>query len=322
MPRLTDAIIEYLVPRETPPFNLVPHGVPDEVMRAGRERRGRDRLIFLWCTAFQAVIENNRWDKKFAGFQFATYGFIPIIQGLQVPDGIRFFESYVFGAALQLEEAESSPTQEIFPIQEGNVSVPCVLNRGPIKTHQRHLLPFPSNPLGTGACWARSRKQSILPAADGVLTAAHIVSHIHRLKTPVLMSDGTYWHLGDRGNSKVDAALIVKSGCIPLTTKVLAVERIPIQGEDIEFYGITSGRIITAKVTRSHVHPTTLSDQFTMVVFFDDWGEEGDSGALVLNIGSGAGVGIYSGVSVKSNEGYAQALCQAQDVLEVELFID
>jgi hypothetical protein len=63
-----------------------------------------------------------------------------------------------------------------------------------------------------------------------------------------------------------------------------------------------------------------------MRVFFDKHGIQGDSGALVQETATRLGVGVYMGrYPIPSSEGAyhggAQALSQAQDELQLNLFI-
>src|SRR6185437_10599151 len=108
------------------------------------------------------------------------------------------------------------------------------------------------------ACWARSQKSRISPAADGVLTAEHVVTGLP-LTSPVVMSGGGSWYLGDRGDCKIDASLIVQTNCIPSGTAKLRVEYNPQSNMSVEIHGAASGTIISAKITHTLVHPTYLS---------------------------------------------------------------
>jgi hypothetical protein len=316
MPDLTLDIIQSLVPPTDAPERL-PAGVsPDLVSARRRSLNIEQQRIYRWLTFLQAVAESQRFDRDYPGFQYFTFGFIPL--GRRA-DNVPYRGGYTFGIALELEEGESGPDQEVLPITDGDVVHPLVINRRKAKLD----VIDPTNPPGTGACWAKSRKKAITPAADGVLTAEHVVSG-RALQSSVSMSDGKTWHLGDRGSCKLDAALIVQAGCIPQNATTLNVQSTPVPPAQISFHGSATGHVITASITHAMIHSTYLNHANPMRVFFDKHGIGGDSGALVKETGSGLGVGIYMGVAPvpgTTGEGIAQALSQAQDSLQLDLFI-
>jgi hypothetical protein len=323
MPSLTNEIIQALLPPTEPEIQA-----PEGLLRSFETRlagltSALERRTFLWVTALQARIERERWDQRVPGFLYATYGFVPV-SGSPAHPGIPLSGGYVFGVAIEREPASALATQEVEPLFQNGATLAQVINGRGIEFH----IANPTMPNGTGACWARSMKSMIRPAADGVLTAAHVVTGV-TLGSSVVMSDPGPWNLGDRGSCKIDAALIVKAGCIPAGTLALAVQFNPLPGTDVVFDGAASGGSITAKITHTLVHPTYLSDRHPMRVFMDNFGIAGDSGALVKEVKSGLGVGLYSGRepvppalgAAGVYEGVAQVLSQAQDALQIDLFI-
>jgi hypothetical protein len=231
---------------------------------------------------------------------------------------------YVFGVAIELEAAAEVPFQEAESFVQNGVTMARILNWRRIKFDVAN----PIAPRGTGACWAHSKNPRIRPAADGVLTAAHVVAGLP-LRSSVAMSGSGSWYLGDRGSCKIDAALIVQAKCIPTGATTLSVQNSPLVAKDVTIHGAASSRAITAKITHAQVHPTYLSGDHPMRLFFDKHGINGDSGALVRETTTGLGVGIYMGRypippspgAPPVYEGGAQALSQAQDELQVDLFI-
>jgi hypothetical protein len=289
MPSLTNEIIQALLPPTEPELQA-----PEGLLRSFEARlAGLDssveRRVFLWATALQARIERERWDQRLPGFLYATYGFLPV-SGTTAFSGIPYSGGYVFGVAIEREPDGDLVTQEVEPLVQNGVTLAQVINRRGIEFH----IANPTMPNGTGACWARSKKSMIRPAADGVLMPAHVVTGV-TLGSSVIMSGPGSWNLGDRGSCKIDAALIVQAGCIPAATSALTVQFNPLPGTDVVFDGAATGGSIYAKITHTQVHPTYLSDRHPMRVFMDNFGTAGDSGALVREVKTGLGVGLYSG---------------------------
>jgi hypothetical protein len=298
---------------------MLPGGVtPNAVVSRLRTLDEVQRQVFGWLTSLQALAEIRRFDRDFPGFQYFTFGFIPV--GTHTPGGeMRQSGGYTLGIALELESSKVDKPQEFFPIELGGHVFTGVVNRRLAELH----VPDPTNPPGTGACWGRSHKPTIRPASEGVLTAEHVVSG-RPLGSSVSMSSGGSWHLGDRGSSKLDAALIVQAGSIPNGVRTLGVQMNPAPPTSVTFFGSATGQVVTANITHAMIHPTYLSHQNPMRVFFDAHGKGGDSGALVQEANSGLGVGIYMGVAPVSGtagEGIAQALSQAQNFLRLDLII-
>jgi hypothetical protein len=324
---LTDQSIEELLPEGQPAVSVPEGGRRDDIARRLAELADNDvrRRTLLWSLALQTIVERERLGERQPGFEGATYGFVPVGDVTDFPSTLKHFGGYVFGAAFEIESREDSARQAVIAVSVGNRSVACVYNwRRPV-LHIANV----SNPIGTGACWARSRKSKIRPSADGVLTAGHVVGALSR-GSSVYMDDNTYWHLGDYGSCKIDVALIVRAGCIPAGVSSLAVQSQPVGGTTVTFTGVGTGKTVTAKITHTVVHPTYYSDRHPMRVFFDDYGGPGDSGALVREVPTGPAVGIYisrepvpvsPGSSTTQQEGVAQFLTQAEHVLEVDLFL-
>ena len=331
MPILTDEIVHRVLPEIVPPPR-VPEGVSAEAVarRASELESALERRIFLWTTALQAHIEAERWSdwaNNIPGFQGATYGFVPVSSQTRLPNGVESFGGYVFGVALEIEgPSETQPIQEAERFIYSQAPVALIFNRRQIELHVANPT-YPRS--GTGACWARSKRSAIEPlAADGILTAAHIVDGLRLGDTVYMDNGGKPWHLGDRGTKQVDAALIVKAGCIPATATRLHVQDMPEDGGAVTFRGAQTKGTLNARITHSISHPTYLADIFPMRVFMDKFGRPGDSGALVSEARTGRGVGVYigrdpvprsvGGASVW--EGTSQFLTQAQFNLRIDLF--
>ena len=278
----------------------------------------RQQHLLRWLTSLQAYAENNRLDRDYPGFQYFTFGFIPLGKETSNPTIKTVVGGYTFGIALELEGSKVDPSQEIVSIRHAERTFPLVVNRRSATLH----VPDPTSPPGTGACWAISHKPAIKPASEGVLTAEHVVSG-RPLGSSVSMSGHGSWYLGDRGSCKLDAALIVQAGSVPSGLTTLHVHATPTPPVSVSFLGSATGRVIPARITHAMIHSTYLNHANPMRVFLDAHGIGGDSGALVYETASGLGVGIYMGVAPvpgTSGEGIAQALSQAKHSLRLDLF--
>ncbi|MFV0645224.1 MAG: hypothetical protein ACK5NN_12120 [Sphingomonadaceae bacterium] len=320
MPRLSNEIIDDLLPERTPPF-LVPPGMQEGQILdlIGSAQTEREQHIAIWLTFFQSAIETDWPGSQYGGFQYATYGFIPVSE-----TGQRFFGSrhpFVFGASIEIEESFNLPTQEYATGAAEGVELSIVINRRSAELHSSTVTGLKGP--GTVACWAKSNKTNIAPS-EGILTANHVVE-AEKIGQSVSCTLPGVWHLADRGGCKIDAALVVNNQQgIPATCAPLNVERLPIAGTDVEFTGAQSSQPISAKVTHSFVHPSLLTTRHPMRIFLDDYGLGGDSGALVEMASNGNGAGIYMGRNPIDGghdyEGVAQALAQAVHQLMLSVY--
>jgi hypothetical protein len=319
MPELSDDIVQNLLPRDFRQV-IVPVGVEEAYFerRISEIESPLQREIYRLTTALQAITEERRLDRNQPGFQGATYGFVPVGADVRVPRDFPVIDGYVFGAAVQLPAIKNGPPQIIRVVRSEKLSFPVVLNFSAIEFHVAN----PSGSIGTGACWARSKKAAIRPSHEGILTAAHIFDGVPLL-TQVGMSLPGPWYLGDRGECKIDAAIIVQTDCIPYLTSSLQVENYPIANQTVTFSGVGSGASVQAQIQHSAPNGTHLTQLHPLRLYLDKGGVPGDSGALVRN-SSGAGVGIYIGkvpiLGTHTYYGVAQLLSQAQYALNVDLY--
>ncbi len=265
MPDLTDDVVKSLLP-PTDAGDFFPEGVTaTSIGAASADLTEVEKRVFRWTTALQARIEFEHWDRQIPGFQYATYGFVPISSKLDLPSRVTAKDGFVFGVALEMEPAGEGPLQEVESFEHYGVTVARILNWRSIQRDVAN----PIAPRGTGACWAHSKNPAIQPAADGVLTAAHVVAGVP-LRSSVAMSGSGTWNLGDRGSCKIDAALIVQAGCIPAGSSALGVQLNPLPSINVTIYGAASSGPITARITHAQVHPTYLSAAHPMRVFLTD----------------------------------------------------
>lgn len=318
MPRLTDEIIGALVPDESPPSEL-PVGVSDEDLSSlARSSEPREKMIILWTTFFQTTMESNWPGDEFPGFNYLTYGFVPVND-----EGREFFRAehpYVFGAAVELDATEDSELQTFYHAVRRDVDIPVVVNSRRIEIHQETVTG--ARGAGTVTCWANSNKSRVVPSG-GILTANHVVE-AERINQAVTSSIPGNWRLADRGGCKIDVALIAGSGGIPNNCTPLHIDRLPKQGSKVQFTGAATNQVISATISHSFVHPSLLTTRHPMRVFLDSYGLRGDSGALVESSATSLGAGIYMGRNplkgTNDFEGVAQALCQGADQLKLDLY--
>ena len=320
MAKLEDFTITSLLPVATGRVVL-----PENVSRAEYDTRfgsldsQRERDIYRMTTACQAAIENLHYDRNWPGFEGASYGFIPVGENTVIPNGIASSNGYVFGAAIKiLPRGEAAQFVEI--VEYGNLQFAVVFNAMRSILHVAN----PTYPTGTGACWAKSLRSAIKPASDGVLTAAHNVKGVH-LTGSVSMSDPGSWYLGDRRTCKIDAALVVKAGCIPGSASRLTVRDYPLATQSFTFTGVGSGGTITGKIQHSVPNPTSFNEAHPLRLYLETFGVHGDSGALVTDSSSGEGLGIYIGSLANPGSGVvsgiAQLLSQAEHALNIECYL-
>jgi hypothetical protein len=153
MPELTDSVVETLLPAGEPP-ELLPEGVSRDFFNARLRARATEleRRIFQWLTLYQAIAERRQMDREFPGYQFTTCGFVPVSGNVSAD--LRTVGGYVFGIAVELAPTTDSPLQTVELVTYESVRVPCVINRRSPELH----IANPISPNGTGACWARSKK--------------------------------------------------------------------------------------------------------------------------------------------------------------------
>ncbi|MGE3336007.1 MAG: hypothetical protein AB7I36_20395 [Rhodospirillaceae bacterium] len=322
MPPLTDQAIKELLPASEPPRGVVPQQVTASAIARRYEglRTSALRQTFAWMTAMQAAFEADSSYQAFPGFQWATYGFVPVPKELELPGRIRSFDSYVFGIAVQIEPDAVGPDVICDSLEVGDEIVPLVVRAVPVEPHSPH-----PSPAGTGACWARSRRPGMRTPRDGVLTVSHAFRVLTRgVRVP--MDVGGPWCLSDVGPVGIDAALVGLSGCIPSAAVALSVDAHPVAGADVVFEGRASGPV-TARITHTLAHPTFFGMSHPMRVFLDQHGQYGDSGALVTDTQTRNGVGLYMGKVIVPDgrggftpEGICQLLEQVRDGLILDLF--
>ena len=169
----------------------------------------------------------------------------------------------------------------------------------------------------TATCWAAKKD-------DGdfiryIVTAKHAVTGLGRGQR-VAMAGGGFGTLVDFCDSSVDAALVEPpNGSTNAVNLPMDVD--PAVGLGISFTGARSPQR-SGRITKTWIHPTDSDPYDPQRVLFDVTGAGGDSGALVRLNSTGEAVGIYTGIKTgrSSQMGMSQAMWQATDLLDVELY--
>lgn len=224
---------------------------------------------------------------------------------------------YLFGAVLydQRHGAEAiRPAADFGQVEPALLGVPLLHLR---VADIAHGPPHLAN--ATSACWAALRSDG---NARHALTAKHAVAGKRVGQTVAFQGHANFGKLTGFCDSSVDAA-IVEAPVRPVgTLSPLAVEDEPAIGDDVEFTGAQSGTC-SGKVTRTHIFPQDPAPYDPQRVYVDMQGVAGDSGALLRLQGSGAAVGIYTGIKNSGSGtsfGQSQYMSQATALLDIDLY--
>lgn len=221
---------------------------------------------------------------------------------------------YFFGAVVYDHRGGTdglSTSRDIGLIDDASQGMPAVRLAAADILHAPH-------PAGaTAACWAAQRGSS--GHIRHLVTAKHAVAGLGRGQT-VPMAGGGHGTLIDYCDGSVDAAIVEPpSGSI--SSSALTMDIDPPVGLDVHFVG--SGNIQkSGRITKTWIFPDDPDPYDAQRVHFDFTGVPGDSGALVRSTGTGAAVGIYTGIkSTRSRQsGMSQAIWQASELLGIDLY--
>lgn len=266
-----------------------------------------------------------------------TFGFIPL--GPDLADDRELRERYpvsgrfTFGGVAHVDERGEAPGQRVLgAIEHRGRRLPIVATRARLRRDV--LPPHPGAPttIGSSGCWARSTGAAA-GWTHGVMTARHVVKHLAEgdavdLDPSAAHAAPTQGKLADRGECAIDASIIAidqadwPAGLSPLALK--GPFHAPIAPSvDV----VLHGRFATATRCRTLSHhplPYYWGAMMGQRLVIDDHGQGGDSGGLVIESASGAGVGLYMGRIDDGAGGYnglCQDLHQASVYLEAELHL-
>lgn len=290
----SDAYLREYLPRGTPPMELVPGDVMDEVERWG-DFIGDDRELIarstFWTYSVFSELRLGRYRSE--GFYHRFFGDEPwfalggIGAGME-PVSFGLFDSdreeAGIGFTIKVPQWRGPDFLIIdmlsFP-HLGNVSFPLAIRQAEIEHHVAH-------PLGaTSACWAQCKSTALW----GVLTAGHAVKG-NRPGRAVPMASGNIASLGRSYFQPVDAAFVLTP------TPSHKPTRLPV----LSF--ATMGLSVIVECQSGPARRTVVDVQSNCEVLntravgvtlcLDQPLERGDSGALI-RAQNGHAVGLYRG---------------------------
>lgn len=222
---------------------------------------------------------------------------------------------YFFGAILYDHrgngEGFDRTSLDIGQVADGANGIPAVR----LAAADVYHAPDPAG--ATATCWAADKQDSSNPCY--ILTAKHAVAGLGKGQR-VAMASGGFAKLHDFCESSVDAA-VIEPNTGPTAPVALAIDADPAVGLGVSFDGSVSSRL-SGRITKTWIHPTDSDAYDPQRVLFDVTGVKGDSGALVRLDSTGEAVGIYTGIKKgrSSQEGMSQAIWQATDLLNIDLY--
>lgn len=292
----------------------------EEHIRTYRELNLPDFLLApsYWTLRLMRAVADMRMVGHLPGFRRVVYGFL---QGEIAQNG--------FGAAVLLDPVppDQGEIRQFQQIDADGVDFPLVITT----TRGGHHRPAYGPVNGTTGCWATSRVSGSNAIGPAVLTAAHVAIDIAtgdplRKGDAVSLDNGSSGTMADRATCPIDAALVATSEA-PGTTRLPVISPWPPQGIQVEFEGRVSGKHTTTVTLVSPVsNPQSTASQ--MVFYMGDYGQAGDSGALVVcTQGRQSAAGIYVGweqrLSSNVTEGVGQVGAQIAHALDtlMEVYI-
>jgi hypothetical protein len=293
-----------LVPYEDPPEKLLPLQIFSETEYLDYIPR---RIVFWIEVLKKRFMEEKMW-KNILGYRFSTYGFAdPDVEG----EGDRF------GIIVYANPVPDITDKTKF-LTIGEFEFPIFIRR---RIEIPHAPPKVHPVLGTAASWAESNRISPHLNNIGFLTAKHFLPS-PQVGNLVQTTQG-YGTIMDIGPDGIDAALIEPpQGVGPSIGNTLNPTMHIIPWTDVEFVGQSSGSVTTKIVHVTDTHGI-LSPHLPARVFLADAGLSGDSGALIVDLNTREGVGIYCGELrdlAGRREGYAQHLGQAVSSMDLTLY--
>ena len=142
MPELTDKAVESLLP-STQPELVLPAGVTAEDLSRRSERlNNQQRRILRWTASLQGIVERERWDHQRPGFQYATFGFVPISGELELPNGVVHDGGYVLALPWSWKQRVTTHSSKSRVSLFGNATLARVFNWRSWCPTSRRIRPF------------------------------------------------------------------------------------------------------------------------------------------------------------------------------------
>jgi hypothetical protein len=281
------------------------------------ERPIEEQKTLYWAMRLLDQAREDGLAQRIRGFRYFSAGFLDDPRPAEEAS-----EDPTFGLIAVVAPSTSAETPSHDENAESELPrrIPVDRHSFPIRVrHQVDVLHAPrTQPYGGSAtCWAvaRASRDRIGP---GLLTAKHVVADM--VADSVRLSDGTSGRILDLAPDGIDAA-IVATGEQP-GNRTLPVQRLVAPWTDVEFSGSVTGLHRTKVKDMTDTRGIFSSPYLPCRVFLGDYGQRGDSGALIRDATTGEAIGIYMGEAqdpVGTREGIAQHMYQVQLVMDLEL---
>ena len=289
----SDTYLRDLLPRESPPYELIPGDVVDEVERWG-DFMGEDRDLLsrstFWTYAIFSELELGRYRSEMFYERFLRdFPWAPLVRSLdleRISFGLFDKETEANGLGLIID-APRWPGPEFVIVDE--ISFPYLHEaKFPLAIRQSEIGLHVDHPSGsTSACWAQCKTTSLW----GVLTAGHAIGG-NRPGRPVAMASGNMATLGRSYFQPVDAAFVItpepnhKLASLPVLSFGAMGMPVTIDCQS----GPVSRTIVEVQNNCGQLN----TRQVGICLYLDRPVAKGDSGALI-RVRSGEAVGIYRG---------------------------
>ncbi|WP_020397926.1 hypothetical protein [Kordiimonas gwangyangensis] len=320
-------------------------GSTDELLdRMGAEMGDSSRRrLFLLAARLQQLMEDVRTAPPlpFLPTQI-TYGFIPLNERTQqvvsdIPSGVGSLDRFTFGIDVRFRTPPGVLDEDlqrvVNAIPIAGLAFPVIASAGTISHDGMPPLPGHPSGTGTGTCWTRADNPQKQGWDYGIMTARHVTSRLAQ-GTPIQLTPSQHHaspvagYLADAGECGIDAAII---GLDPLEWPS-NLARLPMAGP--YQHPLAPGDDLTidsrymsgtpAKVLSHNPLPHYQGAMVPQRLIMDEHGQRGDSGGLVREARTGAGVGLYCGKipgGQGQHVGVCQDLFQASRFLEAKLYI-
>lgn len=320
-----EAYLRETLPAEEPSSELVPDELNDEI-GSWIERIDADRGLVAhsarWTYAMFSELGRGQFRLSrgyFRGwhdFPVRWFGF-PEELGKRASIGLfdRETEEFGFGLVIDVPPFPGPQFEIIDHIEFPRLKASFSLAYRQVAI-EPHAIPHPAN--ATSACWARCNTTGMW----GAVTAGHALSG-NRPGRPVPLAGGGVGYLLRSYYQPIDAAFVVASKP-PVAPAPLPILSFPACGLPVMLEcqsGCQPRTVVRVMDSMGVLH----TREFAVLLFLDQPGVHGDSGALVRTT-NGEAVGIYkagmpSPQSPRSNVGAAQNFEQAVFALDVTAFL-
>lgn len=320
--QLNRELLNQLVPQGTPPESLITTRDVDEAGRfAESPLLSRS---YLWAQAISraALDSDMRVPPRLSHF---SVGFVPLPPLMPTIEGWSSASATVGGFAFGgyvLARSALEPVVQRLVI--GDLSFPLVIAPGEIELHG--CPPYPTN--GSAACWVKN-VSGVNSWTTGILSCRHLVAGM-ALGTSVSLipsrshSNPVSAKLAEIDESTIDASVLeIDPADWPAGVSSLNATAPAPPGQAVEL----DGRFTTKKsgtVLRVFHNPGYVGNLFGQRLITDCYGINGDSGSLLSESATRAGLGIYMGTIPDGHggrEGIFQDLSQVQSYFGLNLYL-